>query len=582
MTNHDKPAAPRRLLWFRAAWLTLLGALLVWHFWPRPAPVEVPSAPGWPSPLDVLDPTRLSDNAWPRKDRPAEAVGVLDLGPEGDDRLVASIADGIVLIKNARGEDVVRIADYAPPKPAGGVPPLNFDFVGPRDKHTANVAVLSPKADRLVVLGHTNHTAGTRFSAVLDDSDQDWSSDWAQVWRWEGSTLTPLEAQPLEGQGASAAVISSDGRLLATSNANVTDIWEIGDKKLEHLFKITGEKKQFLFAPDGHSLAVINPGSVALYDLSPILPGGWARWRLLWVACGLLAALGVFRLVSQPSEVARAQRWLPVVAEAAFLGVGACVAWWAWQPTPVGAPLTIGLGFAAALAVFVLLARACRRPSEPRATEYSKARRICLVTIVAAVVCLVLWGWQFWWPSLALRTPSDSDLASADIRSACFSADSSELAAVRPNGRLSLFNVATGAQTRTWSTPDGILRPEYAADGRHLLAVAEGKAYVFRLKPFDDAAYVLSCCEKVFERDPKSIDALLARGHVHLHRKELDEAIADFTEVIALDEKNAAAYHGRGLARTDKGDYAGARADFAAALRLDPKLAAAVSRRPPP
>src|SRR5262249_33994587 len=116
--------------------------------------------------------------------------------------------------------------------------------------------------------------------------------------------------------------------------------------------------------------------------------------------------------------------------------------------------------------------------------------------------------------------------------------------------------------------------------GRHLLAVAKGKTYVLRLKPFDNAAHVLSCCEKVLEQDPKSIAALLARGHLHLHKGDLDRAIADFTEVIAQDEKNAAAYHGRGLARTDKGDYAGARADFAAALRHDPKLAAAASRRP--
>jgi tetratricopeptide (TPR) repeat protein len=130
--------------------------------------------------------------------------------------------------------------------------------------------------------------------------------------------------------------------------------------------------------------------------------------------------------------------------------------------------------------------------------------------------------------------------------------------------------------------PEGVLRPEYAADGRHLLAVAEGKVYVLRLQPFDNTAYVLSCCEKVLEQDPKSLDALLARGHLRLHKGDLDRAIADFATVIDQDEKNAAAYHGRGLARTDKGDYAGARDDFAAALRHDPKLAAAVSRRPSP
>jgi tetratricopeptide (TPR) repeat protein len=156
------------------------------------------------------------------------------------------------------------------------------------------------------------------------------------------------------------------------------------------------------------------------------------------------------------------------------------------------------------------------------------------------------------------------------------------MAAVRSDGRLSRFDVTTGKETLIGPVPAGVLRPEYAADGRHLLAIAKDKAYVFRLKPFDDTAYVLSCCEKVLAQDPKSVEALLARGHVHLHRGEPDRAIEDFTKVIDQDKKSAAAYHGRGLARTDRGDYAGARADFAAALRLDPKLADAVSRRPAP
>jgi tetratricopeptide (TPR) repeat protein len=277
------------------------------------------------------------------------------------------------------------------------------------------------------------------------------------------------------------------------------------------------------------------------------------------------------------------QRWLSLSVKAALLGLAVCVAWWAWRPAGADLPLKVAVGFGAALVVLLLLARTARRAA--RAGDHCEARitaRIQWVSILGGAVCLGLWAWQFWWPSPSLLTPSGSDLATADLRSACFSDDGRELAAVRFNGRLSLFDLATGKETHGWPMPDGVLRAEYAADGRHLLAVAADKAYVLRLKPFDDTAYVLSCCQKVLAQDPKSIEALLARGHVHLHRGELDRAIADFTQVIDRDEKNAAAYHGRGLARTDRGDYAGARADFAAALRHDPKLANAISRRPRP
>jgi hypothetical protein len=593
MTNEDKPAAPRRRFPRPVVWLVLIGALLAWHYWTRSAlePVAGPAEPGWPSPLDLLDPARLTNNDWPRAARPAEAVGVLELDRDADGRLEVSIDEGIVSIKDARGKEVVRIDAYAPPKrESGGVIrdpqtgqfiflPLKLDF-GPRDEHKVIVAALSPKADRLVVLGNTKHTPG-----LASYNDQNSSGDWAQVWRWEDGTLTPLEVQALEGPGVCAAAFSPDGKLLATSRDDGTDIWEVGDKALQHLDKISRKGNQLLFAPDSRSLAIINPDSFAQYDLGPLLPGGqgWAWWRFLSIALGLATAAAVFILVSQPNKVAQAQRRLRIAVDAAFLGIVACVAWWVWRPVPAGAPLTVGLGFGAALPVLFLLAWAHRHWLAVGAKqEFEVTKGILFATILGALVCLGVWGWQFWWPSLSVLTPSPSDLARADIKSACFSGDGRELAVVRSSGRLSLFDVTTGQETHAWDIPAGAKQPEFAPDGRHLLAVADGKAYVLRLKPFDDAAYVLSCIKKVLEQDPQATDALLARGHVHLHKGELDEAIADFTAVIALDEKSAAAYHGRGLARTDKGDYTGAKADFAAALHLDPKLAAAVPRRPLP
>jgi hypothetical protein len=601
VTNEDKPAAPRRRRLLRIAGVVLLGALLAWCFWPRPAQVEAPPAPGWPSPLDVLDPARLADDAWPRNVRPPEAVGVLDLSQDAR-RLEVSIAEGVVHIKNARGEEVVCIDAYAPPKPPkreapkreGGLelPKFELEFKLPadwlpKDEHKVFVAALSPKADRLVVLGQTKHTPGRGFVEIRVPGEsgpgESGPCDWAQVWRWEGDKLTPLEAQPLEGEGARAAAFSADGKLLATARKDGTDIWEVGDKELKHLGKIAGERKQLLFAPDGRSLAVVSSSSLALYDLGPILPGGsdWARWRFLSAALGLVAAVAVICSVLNASEVDRARR-LRIATSTALLGVGACVAWWAWRPLPAGAPLAVGLGFGAALAVLLLLALERWRWRNDVARQDDVAVGFNLVTILGALICLGLWVFEFWWPSPSLLTPSPSDLARADVKAACFSADGRELAAVRDDGRLSLFDAASGRETHAWDMPAGVMQAEFAPDGRHLLGVAGNKAYVLRLKPFDDDAFVLNCCEEVLRQDPRAVDALLARGHVRLHRGELDEAVDDFTKVIDLDKNSAAAYHGRGLARTDKGDYAGARADFADALRLDPKLADAAPRGPNP
>jgi hypothetical protein len=543
----DKDVRPRRRLLRWACALLLLAGLLTWRLWPRPALEAPPPAPGWPSPLDLLDPDGLKNDDWPPDQRPAEAVGVLDLSRGGDGRLVASIRDGDVLIKNARGEEVAHL-----------------------DYHMQAVrAFLSPQADRLVVLGTTRHTP-TPISRVVAGAE-DSVGHWAHVWRWEGDTLTPLEEQPLEYLDYYPAVFSLDGGLLALSGQGGVDVWKVGDKGLRHLGQIAGAEKPLVFAPDGRSLAVVKPEGCALYDLGPLLPGGsgWARWRLLWATLGLTAAVAVFFPVSGQSEAARAQRRLAGAARAASFGVGACVVWWACRPVPVGAPLTVGLGFGAALAILLLLARARRRSPAGGGAEDA----ILVLTALSALACLVWWAWQFWWPSPLLLTPSRSALAAAKVSAACFSPDGRELAAVRSDGRLSLFDAATGQETRSWAMPAGVARPELAADGRHLLAFADRKAYVLRLKPFDDDAFVLSRCEEVLSRDPKSAAALLARGHVRLHRGELDEAIADFTAAIGLDGKNGAAYLARGQALTDRGDYVGAKADFAEAVRLAPTLA---------
>src|SRR5262245_7860083 len=51
---------------------------------------------------------------------------------------------------------------------------------------------------------------------------------------------------------------------------------------------------------------------------------------------------------------------------------------------------------------------------------------------------------------------------------------------------------------------------------------------------------------------------------------DTNRAIADHTEAIRRDPKNANAYYNRGNAHSDKGDTDRAIADYTAAIRLDP------------
>jgi tetratricopeptide (TPR) repeat protein len=61
------------------------------------------------------------------------------------------------------------------------------------------------------------------------------------------------------------------------------------------------------------------------------------------------------------------------------------------------------------------------------------------------------------------------------------------------------------------------------------------------------------------------------RGFVWHDKGDLDRAIADYSEAIRLDPKQANAYRNRGNALREKGDLDRAIADLNEAIRLDPK-----------
>jgi lipoprotein NlpI len=72
--------------------------------------------------------------------------------------------------------------------------------------------------------------------------------------------------------------------------------------------------------------------------------------------------------------------------------------------------------------------------------------------------------------------------------------------------------------------------------------------------------------------------AHLKRGHEWGIKGDLDRAIADYSEAIALDPQYALAYHRRGMAFRDKGDLDRALADYTMALRIEPTPGVYTSR----
>jgi tetratricopeptide (TPR) repeat protein len=73
------------------------------------------------------------------------------------------------------------------------------------------------------------------------------------------------------------------------------------------------------------------------------------------------------------------------------------------------------------------------------------------------------------------------------------------------------------------------------------------------------------------ETRPGEATTYLARGRINVERKELEPAIADFTEAIRLDPRLAAAFRDRGLAWDRKRYFDRAIDDLNEAVRLDPE-----------
>jgi tetratricopeptide (TPR) repeat protein len=74
-------------------------------------------------------------------------------------------------------------------------------------------------------------------------------------------------------------------------------------------------------------------------------------------------------------------------------------------------------------------------------------------------------------------------------------------------------------------------------------------------------------------------DLAAGRGNAELKSGDLDAAIADYTQSLALNPTLPATWSNRGLAKQRKGDIAGAMADYDRAIALNPGFAAAYFNR---
>jgi len=77
----------------------------------------------------------------------------------------------------------------------------------------------------------------------------------------------------------------------------------------------------------------------------------------------------------------------------------------------------------------------------------------------------------------------------------------------------------------------------------------------------------------------RGVAVLLEEGRRHADRMDIDEGIACFDQVLALEPDNAQAYFGRGFLRATSAEYDLAIADLSRAIDADPEFAEAYLRR---
>jgi len=87
----------------------------------------------------------------------------------------------------------------------------------------------------------------------------------------------------------------------------------------------------------------------------------------------------------------------------------------------------------------------------------------------------------------------------------------------------------------------------------------------------DQADYIRALWGQILEREPRTADDYVLRGHVYRHKGELEKAVADYGKAISLNANGAEQYYGLGLTYQLQGKVELALENYGKAIKADSK-----------
>ena len=211
---------------------------------------------------------------------------------------------------------------------------------------------------------------------------------------------------------------------------------------------------------------------------------------------------------------------------------------------------------------------------------------------------MVIWGW-YGLPGKAvplsvhfevLRPPRYLPVLGPELRGLVQTATVADLESFTLQTRLSaemaylsLFVVGVARYTANdWD--DAIAYFSSALDQveERVSALDQSVVYSFRGVAYackGDLDRAITDCDQAIALQPDYAGAYLNRGNAYAFKGDLDHAMADYDQAIAIKPDFAMAYHNRGLAYTHKGDLNHAIADYDQAIALKPDWAEAYYNR---